>query len=323
MTEFPFPLLSTELALEILRLATTPDFSIDFTQGVNPYALALKFCRVSSSFRRAVMPHLLHTVLLTEDRHIHAFIRAILMQRNPSRLAIDYSRHVKRMWCGKSCPPLVDEPRDSPFWLDYGALWEVMRSVESLAVNFSSLHLLYEGLATERFDAMEVDGEKEKAVSEWKCRNLTCVGPMWRWKPLSSTMEGSIFLSQIKELVMWTSSIPSANAANPFHSRDIPWLMMKSLTDIGFVVPASERTLPNKMVVFQIPKIEETPSITPLLPVYSPLAPYEPIIDAKEDPRRSVRTLDVKVRGDSGDVDWERAWAQRENVIRVCNHVSY
>ena len=88
------------------------------------------------------------------------------------------------------------------------------------------------------------------------------------------------------------------------------------------MVPASERTLPNKMVVFQIPKIEETPSITPLLPVYSPLAPYEPIMDAKEDPRRSVRTLDVKVRRDSEDVDWERAWAQRENVIRVCNHVS-
>lgn len=316
MAGFPFPLLSTELALEILRHATTPDFSIDSTQGVNPYTPALNFCLVSTSFRQAVMPHLLRTVLLSEDHHIHAFIRAITMQRIPSRLAIDYSRHVKRMWCGDSCPPLVEEPHDSPFWLDYGALWEVMRSVESLAIHFSSLHLLYEGLATERFDAMEVDGEKEKAISGWKCRNLTCVGPMWRWKPLSSTMEGSVFLDHIKELVMWTPSVSAANVSNPFTSRDVPWLMMRSLTDISFVVPPDEQSsspLPKQMVAFQIPQIEGSPSIASLLPVYNPLPPYEPIGQERTLPRRVQRPLNVELTDDCKDVNWERAWAQGKN----------
>jgi len=142
--KFPFDRLSTELAIEIIRRASTPTFA---ETSSNPYSNALNLCLVSHAVRQAAIPQLLDTVLLSEGRNVYAFIRGILMQRShrrrKSRLAVNYPVYVNRMWCGTCWEVVVDEPRDSPSWLNYGALWEVMRHVESLGINCQSLHLLF------------------------------------------------------------------------------------------------------------------------------------------------------------------------------------
>jgi len=269
---FPFHRLSTELAVEVIRHASTPDFG---ATSSNVYSNPLTICLVSHEVRKAAMPQLLHTVLLSQGCNVYAFIRTILMQRtyrqNQSRLALNYSIYVKRMWCGMCREALVDEPRDSPMWLDYGALWEVMRNVESLGIDNSSLHLLYNGLATD-VDAMNADGVDEKgimATRRWKCRKVTFAGDYWRWKPLTSTAEGSAFLASITHLVLWMREQSHchhhgpqpASTINSRFMEDVPFEMMKNLTDVGFVllrnptkpIPFGSFVAPTEMLAYHLP----------------------------------------------------------------------
>lgn len=346
---FPFDRLSTELALEIIRYATTPDFHPKYTlidhiqlgdgnfipryQNINPYSTALSMCLVSHATRAAAMPQLLRTVALSETKNVYAFIRAIHIQRvyhqpstdSPqlqnlqSRLAVDYTRYIKRMWvgtCWEDDPRHMDKGRymdgshsleeeeEEEEWLDYRALWEVMRGVESLGIYCDGLHLLYNGLATDFdiADAMDMDFDvgpeptidsksvapefmttSAQKVTEWNCRRVTCVGNRWRWKPLTSTAEGTAFLARLTHLVMWipetgyqpqprlqarlhssqtsmgarSSSSSATNLTPPWLAR-VPFNMMPNLMDLGFLpgtTPGVLSMIPTEMVVYHLPAI--------------------------------------------------------------------
>lgn len=115
---FPFNRLSTELALEIIACAATPDFSSAARYPPKPYLDALSICRVSRAVRSAALPRMIRTVVFSENKKVYAFIRAINMQREyakeGSSFAVDYSMWVRKMWCGTCWEALVDEPRDGP-----------------------------------------------------------------------------------------------------------------------------------------------------------------------------------------------------------------
>lgn len=296
LAAFPFHGFPTELALEIIRYATTPDFTLVSTstsakaKRENPYRIALNCCLVSHAIRAATIPYLLHTVALSNDCLVRAFIRAIHIQRayrhnstdpqntSESPLAVDYTKHVKRMWCG---PCWEDEPIDggriinkgigssiltsaSSNYLDYGALWEVMRGAESLGIHSEAFHLLHNGLATE--DTMNVDENERSAEQgvatepvwspQWNCRRITFVGDrQWRWNPLTSTREGKTFLSGITHLVMWMPDQDQENTSNetvtPSWLANVPFNMMRSLAVVGVLLsrPRSENSNPNSAMM--------------------------------------------------------------------------
>jgi len=329
---FPFHRLPTELATEIISNASTPDFA---DSSLNPYSNPLTLCLVSHAVRQAAIPQLLDRVILSEGRHVYAFTRAILMQRtyrqNQSRLAVDYSTHVRRMWCGTCWEVLVDEPRDSPSWLDYGALWEVMRNVESLGIKSQSMHLLYNGLATE-VDAMDVDEADGKAIpstTPWKCRRVTFAGDYCRWRPLTSTAEGSAFLASITHLVLWMpdhnyerqSASTTNSEVTPRWMEHVPFEMMRSLTDIGFVlsrftrpVASNSIMVPSQMLAYHLPKhgttsIDETSLPSEHDPTYFrrwAVDDMDPVSHGLVLPLYVGTTVDGT--GVSWVLDWEKAW---------------
>jgi hypothetical protein len=293
-------------------------------------------CLVSHEVRKAALPQLLKTVLLSEDRHVYAFTHAILMQRihrqNQSRLAVDYSKYVKRMWCGPCREALVDEPRDSPSWLDYGALCEVMRNVEHLGIN-QSLHLLYNSLASD-VDAMGVDEVDGKGISlpiPWKCRKVTFSGDFWRWKPLTSTGEGTAFLANITHLVLWMKdhhhchhhgelSVSTAKSeVTPRFMESVPFEMMKSLTDVGFALTRPTKpvdfpfvVVPSEMLVYHLP--ESGTTSTESTSFHDQKLFRQWAVDAI-DPISHGLVLPlyieafVNTHGVLRDLDWEKAWA--------------
>lgn len=329
---FPFQRLSTELAVEIIRFAGAPDF---YGSSSNPYSNLLTLCLVSHAVRQAAITELLDTVLLSEAHNVYAFIRAILMQRhhsqNGSRLAMDYSMHVRRMWCGTCWEALVDEPRDSASWLDYTALWEVMRNVESLGIHYQSLHLLYNGLSTE-VNAMEVDDVDGKSISSttrWKCRKITFAGDYWRWKPLTSTKEGSAFLASISHLVLWMADhSPEQQSGSTINSdvtprwmENVPFETMKSLTDVGFVVsnsrkrvPSCSIMIPTQMLVYHLEKRGDTSAASTSLPSkLNPMFFRRWAVD-NMDPVSHGVVLPLYIEPSlRQSLNWEKAWVSGQS----------
>jgi len=334
---FPFHRLPTELGTEIIRNAATPDFAdilLDIPD-INPYSNALNLCLVSHAVRQATIPQLLDRVILSEGNNINAFIRAILIQRthrkNQSRLAVDYSAYVRRMWCGTCWEVLVDEPEDSPSWLDYGALWEVMRNVESLGIHLQSMHLLYNGLATEVY-AMDVDeagGKDISSMTQWKCRRVTLTGDYCRWRPLTSTAEGSAFLASITHLVLWMpdhyhgwqSASTTNSEVTPKWMENVPFEMMGSLTDVAFVLskpgrPEASNSIvaPTQMLAYHLPKRDTTTIDGTSLPSkHDPtyfrrwaVDDMDPVSHGLVLPLYVETTADEK--GVSWVLNWEKAW---------------
>ncbi|KAJ7690762.1 hypothetical protein B0H17DRAFT_1201590 [Mycena rosella] len=112
---FPFTLLPTELALEIIRVASLPDYG-DATTPRPSYATALSMAAVSHGIRSATMPHLLHGVVLSSSPQVLCFIQSILLQKqfsaSSSPLALDYPKLVRRFWSTECWEPLMDDSPD-------------------------------------------------------------------------------------------------------------------------------------------------------------------------------------------------------------------
>lgn len=226
---FKFTELSIELALEIIRLAAVPRVGNDAFDSVSftrpHYATAVSLASVSYAIRRATMPFLLRTVVLTlTDNHV-AFIRSILLQRQlkkrGSRLALDYSTLIRSFWSTHCWAPVVDEPPEDR--LDYSALYEIIRGVGSVGLNYSSLHLLYNGLSS----------PIARASEDWTCQRVTFAGTSCRWKPLTSTPEGLVFLRKITHLTLWISGHDSDSNDQeiiPSWVQQVPFALMPSLT---------------------------------------------------------------------------------------------
>ncbi|EGN92792.1 hypothetical protein SERLA73DRAFT_190652 [Serpula lacrymans var. lacrymans S7.3] len=221
---FPFSRLSTELALEIIRFAAAPDLSSSnaVRRPDNPYAIALSLCLVSRAFRHAVIPELLHTVLLSRSCHVSSFVNALRMQKvhhlNARHLHVDYTRHVRRIWVDECCAPLVpslhshenmpygsmfhDEQTDSTDTLDYTLLAPALLAAPELAINFSGIHILYYALESVWF----APSHKPSSLP-WRTKSLTLTGDFWRWRPLTGTAEGTAFLASLSRIVLLIPSI--------------------------------------------------------------------------------------------------------------------
>ncbi|OJA13302.1 hypothetical protein AZE42_12415 [Rhizopogon vesiculosus] len=154
---FPFANLSMELVFLILAFAAQPDFAQTHEEK-NPYSSAPALYRVSRITRRAVLPQLLHTVLLSEESNVTPFMNALRMQKlyrqQGNHLYFVYAAHVRRIWIGQICtPPPAPSihgsfPPNTPVYntsepdIDFGIVAPVVLSAKSLALDFASLFLL-------------------------------------------------------------------------------------------------------------------------------------------------------------------------------------
>ncbi|KAJ6449629.1 hypothetical protein DFH09DRAFT_893720, partial [Mycena vulgaris] len=229
---FPFTFLPTELALEIVRVAASLPNYEDVIAPRPSYATALSMASVSHAMRSATMPHLLHSVVLASSPQVLSFIDSILLQKQfytSSALALDYTKLVRRFWSTVCWEALTDDSPD--YCINYAALYEVVRGVDSLGLDFRSLHLLYNGLASPGADP----------ARDWQCRRVTFAGSFPRWKPLTSTMEGTAFLSRITHLTLWIPTHtypwlppPTQESPVPRWIQDIPFSAFQNLTHLAF-----------------------------------------------------------------------------------------
>ncbi|KAJ7717830.1 hypothetical protein DFH07DRAFT_860941 [Mycena maculata] len=250
---FRFTILPTELALEIIRVASLPSDE-DATAPRPSYATALALSSVSHAMRSATMPHLLHSVILATSPQVLCFIDSILLQREfaafASPLTLDYPLLVRRFWSNECWEPLMDD--EPEYCINYGALYEVIRGVDSLGLNFRSLHLLYNGLT----------GPEADPVKDWKCRHVTFAGALPRWNPFKSTPGGIAFLSHITHLTLWIPThdypwlpAPPCDSPVPAWVADIPFSSFSDLSHLAF--PLLSKLIPtthkNNPLVFQVP----------------------------------------------------------------------
>ncbi|KAJ7188616.1 hypothetical protein C8R46DRAFT_1023916 [Mycena filopes] len=237
---FSFTLLPTELALEIIRVASVPSYE-DPTAPRPSYATAVSLASVSHAMRSATMPHLLHSVVLASSHHVLSFIDSILLQRqlsdSSSALALDYPRLVRGFWSTECWEPLIEDSPD--YFIHYAALYSVIRGVDVLGLNFRSLHLLYNGLASAGADP----------AVDWTCTHVTFAGSLPRWKPLTSSSEGTIFLSRVTHLTLWIPTYkhpwlapPSDESQVPPSVALVPFALLSNLTHLAF--PLSSKHTP-------------------------------------------------------------------------------
>ncbi|KAJ7287249.1 hypothetical protein C8J57DRAFT_984810, partial [Mycena rebaudengoi] len=227
---FPFSLLPTELALEIIRVAALPSYE-DITSPRPSYATAVSMASVSHAMRTACMPHLLHSVVLVSSIEVLCFIDAVHLQKQlsaiSSPLTLDYYKLVRRFWSTECWEPLMDHPSDySP---DYGTLYEIIRGADSLGLNFRSLNILYNGLSSSGADP----------ARDWKCSRVTFAGLLSRWRPLTSNSEGLAFLSHVTHLTLWIPTHddePHSAQTSPVPGwiADVPFAAFRNLTHLAF-----------------------------------------------------------------------------------------
>ncbi|KAF7351172.1 hypothetical protein MSAN_01679900 [Mycena sanguinolenta] len=233
---FSFTQLPAELALEIIRVASLPDYG-GFTAPRPSYATAVSMASVSRAMRTATMPHLLHTVVLASSPQVLSFIDSILLQKRlataSSPLALDYPKLVRRFWSSECWEARMGDSPD--YRIDYATLYEVIRGVDCLGLNFRALHLLYNSLAIPSADL----------ARDWKCRRVILAGSsLPRWKPLTSSTEGMIFLSRITHLTLWITAdhlLPPRDDTRrvPRWIDDVPFAFLPALTHLAFPLAAN------------------------------------------------------------------------------------
>ncbi|KAJ7818216.1 hypothetical protein B0H14DRAFT_3474049 [Mycena olivaceomarginata] len=215
---FPFTLLPTELAHEIICIAALPDYD-DASAPRPSYATAVSMASVS--------------VVLASSPQVLSFIESILLQKHlsasPSRLALDYPKLVRRFWATECWEPLMEHSPD--YYINSGALYKILCGVDSLGLHFRSLHLLYNGLASAGADP----------ARDWTCTHVTLAGSLPRWKPLTSSTEGLLFLSRISHLTLWISTErapPMHESRVPSWIEDVPFWALPNLTHFAFPLRA-------------------------------------------------------------------------------------
>ncbi|KAG1762393.1 hypothetical protein EDD22DRAFT_803519, partial [Suillus occidentalis] len=269
ISQFPFSKLPTELVLLIFKHAAQPTFDQDERyKSKSPYSSALTLCLVSKLARRAVLPELLHTVLLPKSDNLKMFVRALLMQkqygeiRNNLRLNcgdeqtlndlyFDYTPRVHKIWIN-AC---LDENivPDDFFPPDYAparqvaisALNTVLLTVQSLALSWEGLKLLSECLEHAWESRTDTNANDEHFSPPWNTRILTVFGLSggWgMWKFLD-TPQGSAFLSSISHLTYGSDDdiIFDDRFFDPMYGgsprdyylptwmKNVPWLSFKNL----------------------------------------------------------------------------------------------
>ncbi|KAG2364083.1 hypothetical protein BDR07DRAFT_1375270 [Suillus spraguei] len=219
---FRFRDLPAELVLIIFKYAARPTFphpDTIVTENQNPYSAALSLSQVSKLVRRAVLPELLHTVLLPEARHVAAFIEALRMQKtyvkqNQRDLSFDYASRVHRMWIGEcrgrlnafidNLTPFAAEPDSES---DVSLLSPVILAVPSLAMEFFSLDILLGCLEYACSSSDIEDADRNNSPLPWSTKSLTLSGSIVAgWFAFVGTIHGYTFLTTIQHLTLLTST---------------------------------------------------------------------------------------------------------------------
>ncbi|KAG2050934.1 hypothetical protein BDR06DRAFT_1010874 [Suillus hirtellus] len=217
--------LPTELALIIFKHAAQPPFVQHAPYTRDPYSSALSLCQVSKIVRRAVLPELLHTVLLSTARHLLAFVRARRMQKTymdqQHDLAFDYASCVHSMSIGNVRGPQYNS---APYFypmpelegeFDISLLALVILSASSLAINLNNINLLSKCLKHACKSNVDLNVDHENSVLPWSMRSLTLPGSFsYPWWPFVMSVHGYAFLASIQHLTLLFST--SFQECQPF-----------------------------------------------------------------------------------------------------------
>lgn len=347
VSQFPFVNLSMELALIILAFAAQPAFQSEVES--NPYSSALALCQVSSITRRAVLPQLLRTVLLSKDNNVTSFVHALRMQKlyrqQGHRLHFEYAAHIHSIWIGEICVPPPVAPLQGEFSpntpvrdtaetdIDFSVLAPVILSASSLAIDFASLFLLCGCLEHAWSTHTSINAHPECCLPPWSVKSLTFSGEFTRWLPLTSTAEGSAFLASISHLMFLslTRSTPTTvcrcdpcldyvrhlDYSLPEWMTSVPWVALKSIQAVS--LPFWHTVLPPGREVVKFDYHIE------LLTLFGSMGHNEGHYDwvpkrlsgSIKDGEGHISRVDVRLsRSQSSDISffdvrfaWEEAWA--------------
>ncbi|KAG0701175.1 hypothetical protein DFH29DRAFT_1000469 [Suillus ampliporus] len=249
-SHFPFVNLSTELVLLILRYAARPTFvTVDENASNNPYSSALSLCHVSRMVRRAVLPEILRTVMLSKYHNAAAFVHALRMQDAyvQQENHLPFRLRSSQTPVHRSCSPYAQSEPDIDFSL-LGSSATILHP--SLALDFGSLWLLY-GCLDFAWNSHNID--HKHFASPWNTKKLTLVGELTRWRPLMSTTEGSAFLASISHLTFLSPENAETHLLvtydpcfDDMECRDyplpewmmsVPWASFKGLQTVSLVLP--------------------------------------------------------------------------------------
>lgn len=246
--QFLLSRLPFELALEILRLAACPE---DHQQQI--YKTASSLALVSHAIRRIVMPHLLHTIILSTQAHVKLFIRTVKQQQYfsyiDSSLSLDYSHYIRRLWSTQCWEPLVHYSTDRT---NYSILYSIFASTESMGFNFNSLHLLYEVLG----------GLYSDSLPDWQCQRVTFAGTSPMWNPIISTTAGLSFLRQLTHLTVWIPSDDDDDLAShpnphliPNWVQSVPLELMPNLIYFAFSLVYNPGSSVATILIYTLPTV--------------------------------------------------------------------
>jgi len=246
---FPLSLLPLELVLEIIRLATSPD--TETVSRLHIYQTAKSLALVSHDLRQVAMTQLLHTVIFNKQETLNLFLRTLQQQKHfattHSRLRLDYTKLVHRIWSTECYEPFVQQP--TTYFQDYHLLRDLFSRAESLGFHFRSLHLLYEALG----------GAFSEGLANWRCSRVTLAGDLVRWNSITSTRVGISFLHQITHLTIWVpnddiTTPASCPGAIPNWVRRVPFELMPNLTHFTFTLVSSPGSQTMPLLVYALPK---------------------------------------------------------------------
>ncbi|OJA10962.1 hypothetical protein AZE42_08483 [Rhizopogon vesiculosus] len=256
-----FANLPTELCLLILTYAARPKFAPNRRERRKPYSSALALCRVSRTFRRIVLPLLLHTILLSEAKNVIAFIHALTMQeayaQQENHLHVDYAAHIHRIWIGEIQRSDFDNVQfDEGLRSFLYVLAPVLLASKSIAFNFQSLFILRICIENALISYFDSNANKSfPPPSPWSIKTLTLSGDVAHYGLMDAVLLYAfhasithiIFLSPPR-LQFNSNFLPLNVARMPdellcydiFHRMSectFPWDFLKSLQSISVVIP--------------------------------------------------------------------------------------
>ncbi|KAG1898992.1 uncharacterized protein F5891DRAFT_1279175 [Suillus fuscotomentosus] len=207
---FRFNDLPTELALIVFKYAAQPLFAqyAPFTR--DPYSFALSLCQISKIVRRAALPALLHTVLLSTTHDLLAFVRALRMQKTymdqQHALAFDYASCVDSISIGHFRGPFENPPSfyfpipipELEGEIDISLLAPVILGASSLAISFQDLNLLSKCLK----HACNSNVDHNNSLLPWSITSLTLLGTFCHPWSLMGSVYGYAFLASIQHLTL-------------------------------------------------------------------------------------------------------------------------
>ncbi|KAG2126066.1 hypothetical protein DEU56DRAFT_983045 [Suillus clintonianus] len=260
ITTFPFSDLPVELVLIILRYYVQPTFDQTAPYySKSPYSNARALCHFSRAVRRAVLPELLHTILLGDCQKVRVFVLALHMQKiyaeKANHLHFDYIPHVHKIWIGPDGGHLIPNYLDdwvyaSELKLAISLLAPVLLAAPKLAIAFTSLDLLSQCLAHAWKSHTDTNVNDEHSPPPWNTHTLTLSGDsdsLWR---LTTTPQGSAFLASISHLTTGSHTLTfddhffeamhngvSRDYHLPLRIKCIPWESLKTLQTFSVVYP--------------------------------------------------------------------------------------